>query len=195
MTATAGAVPEAALELFERHGAILSGHFLLSSGRHSDRYVQTARVLERPDVAMRLATEMASWYDDVDVVAAPAVGAVTLGFAVALAAGARSVWAEREAGAMRLRRGFRIEPGERALVVENVVTTGGSAGEVFELAGALGAEPLGVAALVDRSGSPVGFPLRAVLRLESVSWEPEGCPLCRRGRPLDAPGSRRLDGS
>jgi orotate phosphoribosyltransferase len=185
---------EGGRELFERHGAILSGHFLLSSGRHSDRYVQTARLMERPDVAMRLAQEMASWYGAIDVVLAPAVGAVALGFAVALAAGSRSVWAEREGGRMRLRRGFGVEPGERALVVENVVTTGGSAGEVFELAGRMGAERLGVAALVDRSASPPGFPLRAVLRLEAVSWEPEDCPLCGQGRPLDAPGSRRIGG-
>src|SRR5438128_7610155 len=126
---------EEARRLFERHGAILSGHFLLSSGRHSDRYVEKARVLEHPEVAMALSREIASWYPRIDVVVAPAVGAIALGFAVALAAGARSLFAEREDGLMQLRRGFLVEPGERVLVVEDVVTTGASAREVYDLIG------------------------------------------------------------
>jgi orotate phosphoribosyltransferase len=186
---------EEARRLFERHGAILSGHFLLSSGRHSDRYVEKARVLEHPEVAMALSREIASWYPAVDVVVAPAVGAIALGFAVALAAGARSMFAEREAGRMSLRRGFLLSPGERTLVVEDVVTTGASAGEVFELVRASGAEQLGVAALIDRSVGPVGFPLRAVLRLDASTWDPGACPLCRAGAPLESPGSRYLSDS
>jgi orotate phosphoribosyltransferase len=179
-----------AAALFERAGAMLTGHFLLSSGMHSDRYVQKARVLEDPATAMELAGEMASWHPDVEVVVAPAVGAIALGFAVALAARARSVFAEREAGRMALRRGFAVAPGERALVVEDVVTTGASAGEVWDLVGAQGAERLGVVALIDRSAVPPPFPLRAVLRVHAAVWEPDACPLCRRGIPLDAPGSR-----
>jgi orotate phosphoribosyltransferase len=184
--------PEEATALLERTGAMLSGHFRLSSGRHSDRYVEKARILQRPDEAMRLAREIASWYPEVDVVVAPAVGAVPLGFAVALAAGARSVYAEREGGTMTLRRGFEILPGERVLVVEDVVTTGRSAAEVLELVLRAGSTSLGVAALVDRSGAPPPFPVRAVLRLAAVSWDPESCPLCREGVPLEAPGSRHL---
>lgn len=183
---------EEAEALFEKCGAMLEGHFLLSSGRHSDRYVQKARVLEHPDVAMAFAREIASWYDDVSVVLAPAVGAIALGFAVALAAGARSVFAEREHGSMALRRGFAIEPGEPTLVVEDVITTGASAAEVWDLAGAAGARRLGVAALFDRSASPPAFPLRAVLRVDAESWEPEACPLCARAVPIDSPGSRHL---
>jgi orotate phosphoribosyltransferase len=183
---------EEARRLFERHGAILSGHFLLSSGRHSDRYVEKARVLEHPEAAMALAREIASWYPEVEVVVAPAVGAVALGFAVALAAGARSMFAEREAGRMRLRRGFLLAPGDRTLVVEDVVTTGASAREVFELVGAARADRLGVAALIDRSAGPVGFPLRAVVRLEASTWDPGACPLCRAGARLESPGSRHL---
>lgn len=182
--------PEEARRIFERHGAILSGHFLLSSGRHSDRYVQTARVLEHPKIAMALAEEIASWYARVDVVLAPAVGAISLGFAVALSAGGRSIYAEREGGRMRLRRGFGIEPGERVLVVENVITTGESAGEVAALARGLGADPLGVAALVDRSEGSQPYELRAVLRVEATSFAPGECPTCRRGWPLESPGSR-----
>jgi orotate phosphoribosyltransferase len=183
---------EEARRLFERHGAILSGHFLLSSGRHSDRYVEKARVLEHPEAAMALAREIASWYPEVEVVVAPAVGAVALGFAVALAAGARSMFAEREAGRMRLRRGFLLAPGDRTLVVEDVVTTGASAREVFELVGGAGADRLGVAALIDRSAGPVGFPLRAVVRLEASTWDPGACALCRAGARLESPGSRHL---
>lgn len=184
--------PEEARRLFEESGAMLSGHFLLSSGLHSDRYVQKARVLERPEAAMELSREMASWYEGVDVVVAPAVGAVALGFAVALAANARSVFAERDAGRMSLRRGFALEPGERALVVEDVITTGASAAEVWALVLAHGADGLGVAALIDRSTRPLEFPLRAVLRVDARSWTANDCPLCRVGVPIDAPGSRHL---
>jgi orotate phosphoribosyltransferase len=179
----------------ERLGAILSGHFALTSGRHSDRYVQKARILEHPETAMRLASQMASWYERIEVVVVPAVGAIPLGFAVALASGARSVFAEREEGVMRLRRGFSIERGERALVVEDVITTGSSALEVSDLVGEAGADRLGVAALVDRSTRPLAFPLRALIRIEAVTWEPADCPLCDAGVPLDAPGSRHLRSS
>ena len=186
---------EEARLLFERCGAILSGHFLLSSGRHSDRYVEKARVLERPEEAMALAREISSWYPDVEVVVAPAVGAITLGFAVALAAGARSLFAEREEGRVRLRRGFELAPGERTLVVEDVVTTGESAGEVFDLVGEAGGDRLGVAALIDRTTGPVGFPLRAVLRVDAMTWDPNECPLCEAAVPLESPGSRHLSDS
>jgi orotate phosphoribosyltransferase len=187
--------PGEARELFERSGAMLSGHFRLTSGRHSDVYVQKARVLERPDAAMSLAREIASWYPRIDVVVAPAVGAVALGFAVALEARARSIFSEREAGRMRLRRGFWIDPGERALVVEDVITTGGSAGEVLALVQDAGAEPLGVAALIDRSTGPLEFPLKAVLRVEATYWEADRCPLCEQGAPIDSPGSRYVSGN
>jgi orotate phosphoribosyltransferase len=181
------------LALLEKSGAVLRGHFQLTSGRHSDTYVQKARVLERPDATMALAREMASWYPDgIDVTVAPAVGAVPLGFAVALASGARAIFAEREDGRMALRRGFALSPGERALVVEDVVTTGGSAREVFDLVLASPAKALGVAALVDRSGSSLPFPLRAIVALDAASWPPDDCALCRAGRPLDRPGSRHL---
>jgi orotate phosphoribosyltransferase len=187
--------PGEARELFERSGAMLNGHFRLTSGRHSDVYVQKARVLERPDATMALARAIASWYPRVDVVVAPAAGAVVLGFAVALEAKARSIFAERVDGLMRLRRGFWIDPGEHALVVEDVITTGGSAREVFGLVQGAGAETLGVAALIDRSTGPLDFPLKAVLRVDAPSWEAERCPLCERGTPVDSPGSRHVSGS
>ena len=184
--------PEEARRLLERYGAILNGHFRLSSARHSDIYVEKSRILEHPDATLQMAREIASWYSGIEAVVAPAVGAIPLGFAVALSAGARSMFAEREEDRMRLRRGFAIRPGERTLVVEDVVTTGGSAREVHELVLRSGAEPLGVAALVDRSTGPLGFPVRALVRIEAVSWTDEECPLCALDVPVEAPGSRNL---
>lgn len=186
--------PEEAREALERCGAMLEGHFLLTSGRHSDRYVEKARILERPALAMQMADEITSWYSRIDVVVAPAVGAISLGFAVALLAGARSIFAERKRGRMTLRRGFTLARGERTLVVEDVVTTGGSALEVYDLTRRLQAERLGVAALVDRSSGDVPIPLRSVTRVDANSWDESGCPLCAAGMPLEAPGSRTLQG-
>ena len=180
------------LALLAERGALLRGHFLLTSGRHSDVYVEKARVLERPDDVDRLAAEMAGWYADIDVVVSPAVGAIPLGFAVARAAGARFVFAEREKGVMTLRRGFQVSPGERVLVVEDVITTGGSAGEVHRLVDRLGATSLGVAALVDRSSEPLPFPLRALARVVAVTHDAEECQMCARGMAVESHGSRRL---
>jgi len=180
------------LELLRRAGAIRHGHFLLSSGRHSETYVEKARVFEDPAATARLGGEIASWYERIEAVISPAVGALPLGFATALAAGARFLYAERDRDGMTLRRGFSVAPGERVLVVEDVVTTGGSAAEVFELAGALGAERLGVAALVDRAAGLLRFPLRALARVQAEAWEPDACPSCRRGVALESPGSRHL---
>ena len=178
--------------LLRERGALRSGHFLLSSGRHSDTYVEKARVFEDPAATVVLAREIASWYDRVQAVVSPAVGALPLGFAVALAAGSRFLYAEREEGRMTLRRGFRIDTGERVLVVEDVVTTGGSAAEVWELGASLGAERLGVAALVDRSTAELPFPLRALATVRADTYDPSECPLCARGVGLDAPGSRHV---
>jgi orotate phosphoribosyltransferase len=178
------------IRLLEEAGAVRSGHFLLSSGKHSDVYVEKARMFERPADTMRLAEEVASWHDGVQAVVAPAVGAVPFGFAVALSAGARFLYAEREDDRMTLRRGFRLRPGERTLVVEDVVTTGGSAGEVHALVEEAGARSLGVAALVDRSVSPVAFPLRALARIDAQVFDPAGCPLCLDGVAIESPGSR-----
>lgn len=184
--------PEEVLRTFEERGALLSGHFLLSSGKHSGRYVEKARIFEDPLLVRRFGEAIASWYEDVRTVISPAVGAIPLGFAVAMAAGARFVYAEREEGRMKLRRGFRLEPGERVLVVEDVVTTGGSAGEVLELVVGSGAQGLGVAALVDRSRDELPFPLRALARVDADVYEPMVCPLCKEGLPITAPGSRHL---
>lgn len=180
------------LDLLAERGALLQGHFLLSSGKHSEAYVEKARLFEDPEVVGRLAAEIASWYERIDAVVSPAVGAIPLGFAVAAASSARFLYAERESGKLVLRRGFRLVPGERTLVVEDVVTTGGSVGELYELVRVSGAEALGVAAVVDRSTEELWFPFRALARLEFAVHDPIDCPLCARGVRLETPGSRHV---
>jgi len=181
-------------------GAVRRGHFALSSGLHSDVYVQKFRMLERPEDARRLGAAVAAlFHSGFDVVASPAVGALLLGFTTALAANARFIFAERVDGLMSFRRGFSLEPHERVLVVEDVVTTGGSAAEVLALLRGAGARLEGVGALIDRSGRPaaelgLGAPFRALLRLQTDAWPPEVCPLCASGEPLEDPGSSRPSG-
>ena len=189
--------PNEIIEVMERRGAILRGHFVLSSGRHSDLFVQKFRVLEDPRLAQKFGESIAEQFgNEFDVVAAPAVGAVVLGFAAALAGGARFVFAERAGDEMTFRRGFRIEPHERVLVVEDVVTTGGSATEVVNLVRASGGNVVGVGALIDR-GDPArppdfGVALKSLLKLDVSSWDASECPLCAANDPIEDPGSRRL---
>jgi len=189
--------PNEILEVMERRGAVLRGHFVLSSGRHSDLFVQKFRVLEDPRLAQRFGESIAGLFGkDFDVVASPAVGAVVLGFSAALAGNARFIFAERADEDLEFRRGFHIEPHERVLVVEDVITTGGSAKEVVELVRKGGGNVVGVGALIDR-GDPakppdLGVGVRALLKLEVESWAPEDCPQCRAGEPIADPGSRRL---
>jgi orotate phosphoribosyltransferase len=189
--------PAEIADVLERRGALLRGHFVLSSGRHSDSFVQKFRVFEHPRLTQRFGEAISASFDNAfDVVASPAVGAIVLGFAAALAAECRMVFAERVDRELALRRGFELGPHERVLVVEDVVTTGGSAREVVDLVRAWGAMPIGVGALVDRrdpARGSVGAPLRALLRLEVSSWVAPRCPLCAAGRPLVDPGSRRLE--
>lgn len=187
---------EEIMKTLEEKGAVLRGHFLLSSGRHSDVFAQKFRVLEDPNIAKSFGESLArAFAGGFDVVVSPAVGAIVLGFATALAGGARFVFTEWEGDAMTLRRGFSVDEGERVLVVEDVITTGGSAREVVDLVAAKGAKVIGVGALVDRvdpARGDLGAPLKALATLPSRSWDPEDCPLCTSGEPLDDPGSRRL---
>ena len=189
--------PAEVLDVMEEKGAVMHGHFQLSSGRHSDLFAQKFRVLEHPGLAQRFGEEIANLFDRrFDVVASPAVGALVLGFATALAAGSRMIFAERDEGAMRFRRGFGIVPHERVLVVEDVVTTGGSATEVVDLVKSADGSVVGIGALIDRADASrpadLGAPLKSLVTLEASSWAPDECPLCKEGRPLEDPGSRRL---
>jgi orotate phosphoribosyltransferase len=185
------------LEVLERRKAVLHGHFRLSSGRHSDVFVQKFRIFENPRLTQRFGESIAELFPDgFDLVASPAVGAITLGFAVALAADVRMIFAEREEGSLSFRRGFRIEPHERTLVVEDVITTGGSAKAVVDLVKTSGGNVVGVGALLDRgdpgTATDFGAPLRSLVRLKTESWPEDECLLCARSEPITDPGSRRL---
>lgn len=189
--------PAEILGILEERGAVLHGHFKLSSGRHSDLFVQKFRVLEHPRLAQRFGESIAEAFSrHFDVVASPAVGALALGFATALAADARFIFAERVDDKMVLRRGFEVAPRERTLVVEDVITTGASAFEVVDLVRGAGGEPIGVGALIDRvdpaKPTSFGVPMQSLLKLEARSWEPAECPLCGEGAPMEDPGSRRI---
>jgi orotate phosphoribosyltransferase len=183
------------LAALEESHAVLTGHFRLTSGRHSDRYVQCARVLEDPALVTRLAQAIAHRVGErrIDLVASPAVGGIVIGFAVAQALGVKFIFSEREHGVMTFRRRFEVPAGARVLVVEDVVTTGGSVAEVIALVKRAGGVPVAVASLIDRGG-PKSFDLELVplLRLQVESWEADSCGLCASDVPLYAPGSRAL---
>jgi orotate phosphoribosyltransferase len=182
------------LELYEKTGALLRGHFRLTSGLHSDVYLQSALVLQYPDSAAALGAALAESFRGAAVatVLAPAIGGIPVGHEVARALGARALFTERESGVMRLRRGFTLSRGERCLVVEDVITTGGSVREVVQCVEERGGEVVGIGSLIDRSGGAVEFPVKRVT-LASVSaatWAPDHCPLCRSGSVAVKPGSR-----
>lgn len=187
---------EEVLALYEATGGLLRGHFLLSSGLHSDVYLQSALVLQHPTHAETLCRELAKPFkgDGVQVVLAPAIGGILVAHEVARALGARAVFTEREDGVMRLRRGFAIRPGERCLVVEDVITTGGSTREVIKVAEEAKGALAGVGALIDRSGGTATFPVKknALATLSVPTYKPEDCPLCKTGAPAVKPGSRTM---
>jgi orotate phosphoribosyltransferase len=185
---------EEILDIFRQTGVMLEGHFQLTSGRHSNRYMQCAKLFQYPDIAERFAKELAGKFSGVDLVAGPAVGGIILAYEVSRQLGVPNIFAERENGAMTLRRGFAVPQGARVLVVEDVVTTGGSVKEVIELVCTMGGEVVGVGSVVDRSNGAVDFgvPFNAVLSMEVVSYPPEECPMCKDGSAAVKPGSRGL---
>ncbi len=189
---------QAVIELFKRRGALLEGHFLLSSGLHSPKYLQCALVLQYPDDAERLGAALAEPYqgDPIDLVIAPALGGVIVAHVVARALGIKAVFTEREAGQMQLRRGFHIEAGERAMVVEDVITTGGSTREVISVVERLGGQVAGVGSIIDRSGGQAELPYKrtALASLVVPTYQPDSCPLCQQGLPVVKPGSRASKG-
>ena len=187
---------ESVLELFRRSKALLEGHFRLSSGLHSSGYLQCALVLQYPREAEALGEALGALVRDlrVETVLSPALGGIVIGQEVARAIGARALFAEREEGVLKLRRGFTIAPGERVLVVEDVVTTGGSTRETMEVARGAGAEVLAASAIINRSGgkADLGVPLFALANLALPTYKPEECPLCASGVPVVKPGSRTV---
>jgi orotate phosphoribosyltransferase len=183
------------LDHFRQTGAMLEGHFELSSGLHSDRYFQCALVLSQPRRAGALALAFAERFNlEVDVVVGPAMGAVVWAQEVGRALDRRAMFTERVGGVMTLRRGFRFEQGERCLVVEDVLTTGGSAREALEVVRAHGGLPVGVGSMINRSGGnpfeDEPLPLTCLAEVEVQVWEPAECPLCAAGGTAVKPGSR-----
>ena len=181
--------------LLEEHGAIKSGHFKLSSGKHTDVFVQSAEILMHPGIDERLGHELAERFADAKptIVLGPAMGGVIVGHEIARKLSVPMVYAEREEGKLTLRRGFTLDPEARVLIAENTVTTGGSQKEAIDLARTYDVEIVGVAAIVDRSpGVSFGVPFEALLHIDANAWEAKDCPLCAKGSVPESPGSRHL---
>jgi orotate phosphoribosyltransferase len=176
------------LDIFRQTGAILEGHFLLTSGRHSGTYLEKFRVLQYPEQTQRLCRLIAEHFRDggVELVAGPTTGGIILSFEVARQLGVRGIFAEKAGGGRRFLRGFRVEPGERTLVVDDILTTGGSIRDVLDAVRQAGGEPVGVAVLADRTAGATDFgvPFFACTALKIESYDPSDCPLCRGGIPL-----------
>lgn len=184
------------LALLEKRGVLRKGHFRLTSGRHTDQYVQCALLFQQPQDGEQVGQAMAAPYREeaVDTVIGPAMGGVIAAYEVARALGCRAMFTERENGQMTLRRGFHLEEGERVVVVEDVVTTGCSAQEVVDVVEAACAEVVGISSIVNRSDkdAPFAYPYHPLLTLPIRTYAPDACPLCASGdEPLVKPGSRK----
>jgi orotate phosphoribosyltransferase len=188
------ATAEDILDLFRRVGALLEGHFRLTSGLHSPGYLQCALVLQHPREAEVCGAGIADRVRGLapTVVLSPALGGIVIGHEVARALGVRAIFAERQDGTLTLRRGFSLDAADRVLIVEDVVTTGGSTRETIEAARAAGARVVGAAAIIDRSGGNqnLDVPFHALATVSLPTYQPDACPLCARGEPVVKPGSR-----
>ena len=185
---------DAVLDLFRSSGALLEGHFRLSSGLHSGRYLQSALVLQHPDLASRLGAAIADRTRHLapTAVLSPALGGIVIGHETARAFGVRALFAERQEGRLTLRRGFTLSPSDRVLIVEDVITTGGSTRETIDVATAAGAQVAGAGSIIDRGSDPsrLDVPLFALVQLEVPAYEAAACPMCAAGTPVTKPGSR-----
>lgn len=184
------------MELFEKSGAVLHGHFVLTSGLHSDTYMQCAKLFEFGDISeelCKMAAEKVKKYN-ADVIVSPAVGAIIFGYELSKHLGIPNMFAERQQGEFALRRGFELKKGAKVIIAENVVTTGGSVKEVIDLVKALGGEVAAVVEVVDRSGGTVDFgvPNESLLQIDVKTYKPEECPMCKTGTPAVKPGSKGL---
>ena len=181
------------LERLKAWGVLREGHFLLTSGRHSSRFLLFAPAFALPSAAAELGQAVAELFErqDIETVVGPAMGGVILAHEVARALGVRSIFAEKDGERMALKRGFTLRAGERVLVVEDAVSTGGSVQKVLDICEAMQADVRGVGIIADRPGGKVdlGVPLKALMTLEIPSYAPDDCPLCREGRPLERPKS------
>ncbi len=186
---------EEILQLFQKRGALLEGHFKLTSGRHAGQYMQCAKIMQYPEDLAVLCRQLAEEFADMDInmVAGPAMGAIIMSYEMARALGVTAVFAEREEDIMRFRR-FQVGPGDKVLVVEDVVTTGGSLRDVIKAVQDCGAEVVAAGSLVDRSNGQVdfGMPFHALLQVNIDNFDADNCPLCRKNLPLVKPGSRKI---
>ena len=184
----------AVLDLFRSSGALLEGHFRLSSGLHSNKYLQSALVLQHPDLASQLGHAIASRTRHLQptVVLSPALGGIVIGHEAARALQVKAIFAERQEGKLTLRRGFTLAATDRVLVVEDVITTGLSTRETIAVATAMGASVVGAASIIDRGNNAetLGVPLSSLVKLEVPAYQPETCPMCASGEPVVKPGSR-----
>jgi len=184
------------LKIFQKCGGMLKGHFLLSSGLHSPDYLQAAKVFQYPEYATLLSRELALRFkkEKIDLVIGPAIGGILLSFEMGKILKVKTIFAEREEGKMRLRRGFSIQKGEKCLVVEDVITTGASTKEVIDLVKRSKADVVGIAAIIERSKEPIDFKARkeVLLRIPLITYSEKNCPLCKKKAPLIKPGSRTI---
>ncbi|MCO7138007.1 orotate phosphoribosyltransferase [Solibaculum mannosilyticum] len=189
---------ERVLEVLKEAGVLMEGHFRLTSGRHSNKYLQCAKIFRNTKYSEELCAALAEHFadDNIQLVIGPALGAVQMAYEVSRHLKVENFFAERDAdGKMTLRRGFAIQPGQRVLIVEDVVTTGGSVREVMDIVKEQGGVVAGIGSIVDRTGGAIDFgvPFKAVISLHVDSWEPEECPICKQGEiPLVKPGSRKV---
>ena len=185
------------LRIFQETGALMSGHFLLTSGLHSSQYFQCALLLQYPEHTSRLCGELVNAFSgtEIDVVIAPAIGGIVVAQEVGRILNKRSIFAERESGVMSLRRGFSINPGEKVLITEDVITTGGSVKEVVDCVKSNQGSVVGLGVIVDRSGGKfrADAPLVSLLEMDVVVHQPDECPLCKKGLPVVKPGSRKRE--
>lgn len=181
--------------IFKNTGALLSGHFKLSSGLHSGQYLQCALVLQHPEYAAKVGAAIADKFRDKDItcVAGPALGGIIIAHEVAKALKTRCIFGEREDGKMTLRRGFELTPQDKVLIVEDVITTGGSIKELMDVVKETGTTIVGIGAIIDRSSEKIGFgcDIQPLVKLDIKTFSPDDCPLCKSNTPLAKPGSRK----
>ena len=184
------------ISLFKKTGVIEKGHFELSSGKHADTYLQCAKILQYPQYTKKLAKEIAKlWIDaDIDLIVGPAIGGIVIAYAVGDIMNVRNIFSERKEGKMKFRRSLEVKEDEKVLIVEDVVTTGGSVKEVIELVEKSGAEIVGISALVDRSSgeAELNYPFKPLVKLNVEAFEVENCELCQKNVPINKPGSKNI---
>lgn len=182
------------MEMLRETGALLEGHFLLSSGKHSDVYIQCAKLLMYPDKAEKAIGLIVEKIKDIDfdIVVGPAMGGIIVSYELGRQTGKPSIFVERENSTMKLRRGFTIEKGQRVLIAEDVITTGKSSYEAIEVVEEQGGVVVGIGCLIDRGKGDYKYPVFSALKIEANTYEPENCPLCKENKPLIKPGSRKM---